>query len=312
MSSELCNELNRRNYRPVMMFGDTGSGKTSLILSLLSGLRKWAIAFRLDDEPLVPLQTEYGMKVYRDTRNFFYDALPAFIAEKKTERTIIEFPIYVPIIVTHPHTKQEIKLAFLESNGEWYREIGSDSTQRVAASHKSEIYEVLTEFEGGITCIYVAPYMNKDSVYKEVSELWHANMALYKVLTTYTAERKQNRDNDSHLFVLNKWDDFRSPYNEKEQKEFVDPDWGDVEEWVKSNYKQAWVEFHRMARITKNKSSLMFDSAGRYDEKIACLIEVNETAGLPTYASMRELLWDWLIQSTDSGIGGFFPANEQR
>ena len=300
---DLCKELVSRGYHPVLPFGDTSSGKTSLLLSLLAGLHNEKVPFRLDEEPLLSPDTEYGKNIYKATKDFFDGELLKFINNKVPIKTSIEYPIYVPVIVTNPRTKQDIKLAFLESNGEWYRGIGWDSDKGTAASHKKEIYEVLTKFKSGITCIYVAPYMNNDFVYKEDSILWNADNAIFAVLKDYAANREENRDNDNHLFVLNKWDDFYSPYKESERTKFIDPDWGNVEAWLELNYKHAWSIFFAMARITKNKSTLMTYSAGRFVEKsdniVAHLVDVNETEISPTYKKMRRLIWNWIVRSAN-------------
>ena len=313
---DLCKVLSSRGYHPVLPFGDTSSGKTSLLLSLLAELHSENVPFRLDNEPLLSQDTGYGKKIHEDTKIFHDIKFPEFINKQVPGLTRIEYPIYVPIIVTNPRTKQEIKLAFLESNGEWYRKVGWNKDEEVLAFHKKEIYDILTKFEKGVMFIYVAPYMDETIVDKPEGDLWHADHAIFAVLSDYISERNGNRDYDSHLFLLNKWDKFRSPYEDKQRNEFVDPNWADVENWLELNYKHSWPKFFSMARITKNKATLMHYSAGKFkknsddsDSKNGYLVDVSEKELLPIYKKMRRLIWNWIVKNSDPKFGQLFNDN---
>ena len=296
----LCLELDKEGYHPVLPFGNSRSGKTSLLLSLLAGLHHEKIPYRLDLELLKKYPGPYA-----DARNFFDYYLRQFIENIPPVGTRNEEPIYIPIIVTMPNTRKEIRLAFLECNGEWYQAVGWNKGGNNVAERAEIIQGVLKAFNKGITLIYVAAYM-ENSKNNVTPTLGESDTVLFEVLKEYSAFRRQHHDYDKHLFLLNKWDEFKSPYIIDQQNDFSNPNWNEIGEWLEANYRHAWPKFQSMAPIMRNAPLVMQYSAGRFDSQTGQLVDVREANILPIYTVMRRKIWDWLIQNADENVGSLF------
>ena len=93
----LCFELEKEGYHPVLPFGDTSSGKTSVLLSLLAELHNEKIPYRLDLN-LLGKDTD----ICRDVRNFFDYYLFKFIENMPPVGTRTLRPIYIFLIQLLP------------------------------------------------------------------------------------------------------------------------------------------------------------------------------------------------------------------
>ncbi len=281
-------EMKNQGYHPVILFGSTSSGKSTLLNSLFTYLKMnssgKSIGFSLS-EPLIPTNTIYGKTLYDEAKAFFNRGTQDFIDGHGAPVTLKKNPFFIPVKV-NPIDADEIKFAFLESNGEWYQplKINDEYTIDLYPELKEEINAIIQYFEGGISFIYLAPYTKSNTDSKKQNEIKNANLALVGVMDAYQRLRKIHREDDKHIFLLTKWDEKDVTL---EKLSFVTD--ADRQQVINILYKQGFAAFNTLEIPEYSKAILQYCAAIMSGRDV-----LPSEKYLPILNKYRKTLWNWL------------------
>ncbi len=294
---ELAKELAQKGYHPVLIFGTRASGKTSLLASLFHYLQSdpQSPAIIVQGEWIVPTDTTYGASVSEAASRFLGHVLNNFHDGEAAPSTRDEYPFYIPVILRPNNGQPEVRIAFLESRGEWYH-IDKNSID-LFPQLREEVSDVYQNFPLPISILLVAPYVIGDA-YSEGSpseiiarEMRESDTALFGALQSYQKHRK-DRDLDRYLFILTKWD---AHTRSIVHKDFINPPRGMVSYLISERFPKSWALFQNMqsgeAQSMQYSSGLMSGNARA---------EVPEHLR-PNMYKFPQMLWRWLYSNATFG-----------
>jgi hypothetical protein len=300
---QLAAGIDAAAYHPVVLFGNANSGKTSLLLSLFALLRtdpSLATGLELGD-PIIATDSLFGRYLYDQAEGFFGKKTQDFIEGRASPKTAIDLPFFVPIIF-RPENKPEIRFAFMESNGEWYR--ADRSTERLFPALRQQIEDFIACYQGPITFIHLLPY-TQQIVYggsgdqlTDATEMKEAQLAVVGALLAYQRARV-NKQDDRHLVLVTKWD-----AHEREETDRTDVlvNTGEQPEaFANDHYEQAMAVF----------KGLGLSSAQQNINAYCAGIMAGQNVIMPKRGEeLREAvlnyptqLWRWLYRSTMEQLG---------
>lgn len=300
----LADELYRKGYHPVMLFGTRAAGKSSLLASLFHYLHSDpespAIAVR--GEWIISTESSYGQSVADSASRFLNHVMNDFHDGIAAPMTQEEHPFYIPIILRPNNGQPEVKLAFLESRGEWYA-IKRDSKD-LYPELRNEVAEVYRNFPNALSILLIAPYVIGDAYSEQSSSEWAHNemrdsdTSLFGALQAYQLAR-QRREFDKFLFVLTKWDAHTSIV----EKEFVNPPRGMVAYLISQRFPKSWTLFQTMQ--TGDAQSMQY-SAGIMsgDARVETPKHLQ-----PIMNRFPQMLWRWLYSNCTGGEELFVIRN---
>lgn len=300
----LAEHMSEAGYQPIILFGNAASGKTTLILSLLATIRTEAqleAALFLGD-PILDTSKKYGSFLWEQASLFFGLKTQQFLEGTASPRTNIELPFFIPLIF-RPSGKPEVRLAFMESNGEWYR---TDRKQnRFFPPLRQQIEEFLRNYAGGILFIHLLPYTQRvlyssgEGASNDAADITEASLAVSGALQAYDAVRPDKRL-DSHLMLVTKWDAHSSEGLDSVEALHDDPE--EVAAFVSQRYSQAFISFRGLGLEASNVA-LNGYCAGQ--------ISGNNVIRAGHDSEMREAilrypigLWRWIYRKTLETNGG--------
>ncbi|PLR25182.1 hypothetical protein SGCZBJ_13210 [Caulobacter zeae] len=235
----LAENLDRTERHPVLIFGSSAAGKSSLVLSLILGLQTMRdINVSLGDPILDPADPR--SKVMHQRAKDTYDRAAYELATGKPVGITIGEPFFIPVDVKPTNSLLEpVKFAFLDGRGEDYQP-NEDINADLFRTFKPEIVDVLRSFPHGITVIYVAPYSVGDGHDRDTPS---SNFGLLGVMRGYE-ELRELRRHDSHLFLLTKWDQYATPMDARPL--FSDASANDVDRVLRDRYPNSWGTFQAL------------------------------------------------------------------
>ena len=302
-------------YQPVILFGNAASGKTSLILSLLSTVKMDA---RLNaglslGSPILDTTKKHGAYLWEQASQFYGLKTQQFIEGTASPRTNIDLPFFIPLVF-RPTDKPEAKLAFMESNGEWYRP--DRGTSRLFPALKKQIEEFLKHYSGGIVFIHLLPYTQRHQYTtgqggSETDARSEASLAIAGALEEYNNVRP-DKSADHHLILVTKWDAHRSGDPDGNPIDDLHDDPALVNEFVSRHYAQALTAF-RALRLRPEQMQMNGYCSGQ----IAGNTIIALTPGDERGDAIRRFpigLWRWLYRRTleGNGLAGIDPFPTQR
>jgi hypothetical protein len=258
--------LEEDERHPVIIFGSSQAGKSTLIMSIINALEKSG------KDGDVGVEVSFGSSFYakRDgmaqaqmdlARNFYDAASTNFIIGREALFTTqVEYPFFIPLdLRIRGSGLKPVKIALMDGRGEWYEPVPDGA----APFHDLQKYivEVLKNYSRGMSVICVAPYSlgstDEDNVQNSDAGLWAA-------LTRYQELRSES-DDDALLFLLTKWDQAASPGKDPE---FTDLEGGAVAEVAARRYVRSWNLFRniRVGGDEWEKRCFMQFSACRFIE----------------------------------------------
>jgi len=295
--SSLSEELNRKGYHPVMIFGTRATGKSSLLASLFYYLQSdpESPAIALQGEFVIPTDTSYGQSVADAASHFLNHVVNNFHDGISTATTQDEQPFFVPVVLRPNNGQPEVKLAFLESKGEWYA-IQRDS-KNLYPRLKTEVAEVYEKFPKGISILLIAPYVIGEAYSDQGKTEWaqqemrDSDTALFGALQAYQMHRVQ-RNLDKYLFLLTKWDAHTQSIIEKD---FIDPRHGVVSKLISERYPKSWTLFQNMQ-----------PTVVRCMQYCAGIMSGNVRVPIPQHLKpimnrFPQRLWQWLYFNSSGG-----------
>lgn len=310
---QLAKQLHSMDIHPVVIVGNSNSGKTSLIISLLASLRleaDWGIVANLEN-PVLSNTTDIGRRQHEDATRTFYKDVQEFIDGKGAEKTSVPYPFFIPVSLRSAKLGQTLNLAFFESNGEAYTPKPESAEFFAALQKVTETF--IREFQGGISFIYVLPYTQTEvrainpDVAGEPERLRLAGLSIVGVLQAYQRIRV-DKSQDRHLLLISKWD---AHLEKKKHEELIsisevllDTD-SDIEPFLRETYLQALSEFKSIQvespqrLITNYCAGLM---TGRKVQPVGSNPEIS-------YAirSHQKKLWSWIWSSATGFSVNPFP-----
>lgn len=294
-------------FQPVVIFGTNNSGKTSLLLSLFSTLltqNRLETGLFLAD-PILGSSSPIGEKLHSEARHTFQMKTQHFMDGRKTQKTNIELPFFIPVEV-RPKDRPAVRFAFLESNGEWYRpQRDGDS---LFPKLKRAIETFVSCYQGGIIFLYLVPYTQAgvyDSADRRVDEreVADASLAISGVLQAYNDIRATDRGRDRHLMLVSKWDAHDKTETERSTADEVSK--AEVEEFCEKRYRQAFSTFKGLQL-----------PAGRFDVKPYSAGIINDVGLQQHRHDYSVRLWEWLyrgaLENADLAPVSPFPAKPQK
>lgn len=313
---QLASQLHALDFHPVVIVGNSFSGKTSLITSLLASLKleaDWGIGANLKD-PVLPQNTDIGRRQHEDASRIFNKVVQEFIAGKGAEKTATPYPFFIPLSIRSAKLGQALNLAFLESNGESYAPRMDEDGFFADLQVVTETF--IREFQGGITFIYVLPYtqvnvrgLNEDLA-DDPTRLRLAELAVVGVLQAYEKIRV-DKSKDRHLLLVSKWDAHLEKRKLEESisiSEVLLDTHSDIEPFLRGTYPQALSVFKSLAvdapqrLITNYCSGLM---SGRKVQPIGVDPEISHAI-----RSHQKKLWNWIWSSASGYSVSPFPESK--
>lgn len=238
-SISLAENLDRTERHPVLIFGSSQAGKSSLILSLILGLQTMRdINVALGDPILDP--SDARSRAFHQRAKDTYDRAAYELATGKPVGMTTGEPFFIPVDVQPRNSGLDpVKFAFLDGRGEDYQP-NEDPNADLFKTLQPEIVDVLSSFPHGISVIYVAPYSISDTHDRDTPG---SNFGLLGAMRGYEQLRELRR-NDFHLFLLTKWDQFSSPMDARPL--FGEASADDVDRVLNDRYPNSWGAFQSM------------------------------------------------------------------
>lgn len=296
----IAEKMQDHGFHPVVIFGSPYSGKSTMLQSLFGCLMTevdQGIGIYLD-ESMIPEGTAYGRFARESAHAFFYRGMQEFIDGKGEQKTRARFPFFIPVRIVPPN-KPEVRIAFMESDGEWYKP--NKDTPRYYKELREEINGILLNYQRGITFLHVAPYTQlktwtseKGSEEQNKQEIRDADSALVGALNSYESVRPFKTD-DSHMMIMTKWD-ARKPNGQHESLEEALLNVSDesLSSALVSQYQQGFSVFNSL-KIPKDRKRLMRYCAGIMREREVVPPKTPELqAALNQY---RQNLWNWIYSN---------------
>lgn len=296
----IAEKMQDHGFHPVVIFGSPNSGKSTMLQSLFGYLMTevdQGVGIYLD-ESMIPEGTAYGRFARDSAHAFFYRGMQEFIDGLAEQKTRARAPFFIPVRIVPPN-KPEVRIAFMESDGEWYRP--RKETARYYQELKEEINGVLLNYQRGITFLHVAPYTQlktwtseRGSEEQNKLEIRDADSALVGALNSYEAVRPFKTD-DAHMMIMTKWD-ARKPDGEHESLEeaLLNVTDAALSAALVSQYQQGFSAFNSL-QIPKDRKRLMRYCAGIMREREVVPPKTPELqAALNLY---RQNLWNWLYSN---------------
>jgi hypothetical protein len=291
----MADRLREKRYHPVMLFGTTSSGKSTLLASLLAYIRadnNSNVSIGLG-EWIVRPNSPYGESQFKDAQAFFHRTVVEFQNGKAPVQTRSEFPFYIPVTFKPGNGLPDMKFAFLESRGEWYKP--KRETDAYYEPFHHEISDVLNYYPAGLSIIYVAPYTTLDgppAFHDDEDDLHDSDEGLYGAMKSYE-ETRNSPQRDQHLYLLSKWDRYARP-NGPDNK-FSHPDRQEMESLLDEKFNQSWPAYQNMAlRQPAGRRSFMQYCAGQFSGQEIRRIDEDLK---PIMYRYPRTVWNWLYGS---------------
>jgi GTPase SAR1 family protein len=279
MADALAKALQDQGCHPVLVFGPSSSGKTTLLLSMLDYLRRGShgvVDVRLGEQVLPDDYPQAGER-RSNAAKLFSNSLLDYQKNIAPERTVLELPFLVPVDLRHKEGEVSgskypdlVRLVFVEGMGEWY-ELDRQSGISRSPPFKEDIAEILRHYDKGISVIFVAPTISADIKYgnplnqRNVAEI---DAALSDTINEY-AEVRLDKSNDHELFLLSKWD---TKFGDKIiggkfTGTMEDDVYSHIHSFDDGAYRNAWTKFSGRPQRDCGTLSVMPHFAGRIPYK---------------------------------------------
>lgn len=297
LGKELAAAFQDKDVHPVFIFGSKGSGKTSLIASILKYMRdrEEAAATISLAESVYPENEAFWTASLSWSRDLFYKKVLDYVDQIAPQTTQEEQPFFVPVKVTRSNG-EEILFAFLEGKGEWYQP--DQSAEVPFKRFKGLLHGMLQHYSGSGTFIYVAPFATESSYEGPKSEhLRQSDLGLLGVLNEYLQIRKAYAHNDRHMFVVTKWDIFCESVI---SPSFIDPTDDEIQSVVRERYPLAW-KCYLNAAMSSDQQNRTFSAycAGLIAGRDVIVPSEGDSENVAYYSRK---LWDWLYENATGRV----------
>lgn len=236
--------LEEDERHPVIVFGSSMSGKSTLIMSMINALEKSGkdgdvgvgVSF---GSSFYAKRDSFGQGQLEAARNFYEAASTNFIIGREALLSTQEkFPFFIPLdLRIRGVSLKPVKIAILDGRGEWYEPVTEGPTP--FRDIQDYIIEVLKNYTRGMSIICVAP-VSLDST--DEDNVRNSDAGLWAALQKYQELRSDSQD-DALLFLLSKWDQLATPGREEE---FTKLEGSEVVAVAEKRYTRAWHGFRNL------------------------------------------------------------------
>jgi hypothetical protein len=296
LGKELASVFQDKLVHPVFIFGSKGSGKTTLIASILKYIqdREEASASIELAEDVLPPGDQWAHRLSA-SRDLFYRKVFDYMENAAPPSTQEEWPFFVPVRLIRA-TGEEVVFAFLEGKGEWYH---PDETSEVPFQpFKGLLQGMLLNFNEPATFIYVAPFATESfAEHSGSNHLAMSDKGLLGVLTWYQSLRKAHAHHDHHMLMVSKWDIFcESPVS----PEFVDPTADEIQNVLRDRYPLTWNRYLKstFSAERQNRSFSAYCSGLMTGSTIASV----SGAAADNVAFFPRKFWDWMYENATGQV----------
>jgi energy-coupling factor transporter ATP-binding protein EcfA2 len=153
----------KKQYYPVLIFGSTTSGKSTLLTSLFKFMRtdpSSNATIHLGDW-IIPTHKDEGSMTADEASQFFNKVVSEFESGTAAASTRANIPFFIPLTIKPNNDSGEIKIAILESRGEFYNV--NEGNIRYNPELLNEIKDIYENYSKPISILIIAPYTNKAS-----------------------------------------------------------------------------------------------------------------------------------------------------
>ena len=293
---ELAALFKDKRVHPVFIFGSKGSGKTSLIASMLKYMRDRVEADATVElaEWVLPDGEGWWSTSASWSRDLFYRKVLDYLDNVAPRATLEEQPFFVPVKLTR-RNQEEVLFAFLEGQGEWYQ---PDLQAEVPFRRfKSFLHGMLQGFNDKATVVYIAPFVTESSMEaSHSSHLRESDLGLLGAIDEYSRVRKAFAHQDHHLFLLTKWDVYCESVV---SPSFLDPRGEEIVAVLRERYPLAWTRYMNAAFSIENQNkSYSTYCSGLINGQNIVLAAEGDDENVAFYARK---LWDWLYGNATGG-----------
>lgn len=302
-SSSLAERLRVSGRHPVLLFGTSTSGKSTLLVSLFHSLgTNREVRIRLG-EPVADLNTPEGRRAHELALELFERRVAEFDKGVMLESSQLDWPFFVPVDLQKGGHSEPVKLAFLEARGEWF-DPSKESKGSIFQGLKAEIVDILKNYPEPLSVLYVAPYSIDDQKGDNTSE---SDLGLDGTIGAYSEHRRASGQ-DYHLFLLTKWDKFADPVSDAPKFSRVKP--GDVENVLTARYRRSWNSFQKIPLSgSAVRRYFMQYTAGSISDGIVWGPPERQRR---TFDRYNRTLWNWLYgNATERTNGDGYPVREE-
>lgn len=292
----VADSLAASGYHPVVIFGNANSGKTSLLLSLLrlvktSSYLKVSVAL---GDPLLDLATPQGQVAYTGAQELFGIQTQRFIAGEAPKATSVQEPFFVPLVL-RTRRGEDVRLALLESNGEWYSPQWSSAS--VFPPLRQQIEDFIVHFSGGVSFVHVLPRTQSvvgsaaGNFAEDMQKLRDADLAVAGALDAYNRKRL-DKSADSHILLVTKWDAHAGSRPGLDLAAVLDDPGGEFESFVTEHAPQSVAALRGMSSQVAHHKFAAYCS-GHIQGQTVVALEQRPHLGR-TIDEYALSLWDWL------------------
>lgn len=213
LGHSLAEHLEQSRRHPVIVFGAVASGKSMLLTSLVHALNQSPLANVYLGDPILPRDDPLSAPMHEMAAHIFENNTQMMARGEILPSTQVDMPLFIPIDIERPSGGPPVRLALLEGRGEWYMPIRRDSGTTYR-EFPSLLNEVIVHYAERLSVIWVAPFCIGQSAESFDPDIEESDFALVGALAEYRRRRRAIAQ-DSHLFVLAKWDICSSPLLEE-------------------------------------------------------------------------------------------------
>jgi hypothetical protein len=287
--------LDQENIHPVLIFGTSESGKSTMLLSLLSyGKKCGEITARLGNNPILPPAHPDSVKYHSEATAFFADEVTKFRGGDLTHLTQRTDPLFIPVDIQPKKEARTLRFAFLEGDGEWYtKQPVTDRTRyQVVPDLKTPISQILNSYSRGISVICVAPCLETNPS----KSIQLSRDSLVALIPEIEGKRANVSLADNWLLTLSMWDGLYSPgdpighfYGASSSIALAALADSGIN-GASGTGSSIWAAFTRLAGHSGNGRALMPYSAAWINNKTI----MNNANHAPTFDRFNRTLWNWL------------------
>jgi hypothetical protein len=307
--AQLARDMEAKGYQPVILIGNAFSGKTSVLLSLLSTIKvdpslKTGI-FMADT--LLPRESRYGKYQAEHSNALFNKKVQDFIDGQPIQKTALDVPFFVTVSL-RPSEAPHITFAFMESNGEMYSPKREDDS--LYPSLKGQIEDFIANYQGGIIFLYLLPYTQQSvrSIKADSAldnrEMADAELAVVGLIRAYDKIRV-DKTNDMHLMLITKWD-AHDPGSDIIDT-LSNPDFAEIERTATVRYGQVLTSLQGMG-LRKEQVKMQAYCSGLMNE--GGVLNLNHNNQLrPIVLEYPKKLWSFIYENAlrNAGISPASP-----
>jgi len=289
--------LHDAGFHPVLVFGTSESGKSMMLLSLLSyGAANADIAASLSNSRILPREDLNAEKYHSEAAIFWKDDIGKFRARELINLTQRKDPLFIPIEIKRKRSDQLLKFAFLEGDGEWYRRnLVNDQNRdnfRPIPELKWQIEQVLNSYVGGVSIIFICPTYEAHPQ-KPVQESRDSLAALIPMVWQI---RKNINPTDNLLLMLSMWDGRYGPSNP--HGHFYDASADVALDALGGPQSDLWTAFSEHVEEGGAAKAMMPYSAHWINNKVM----LDNAQHKPIFDRFNRTLWNWLYGNATQSL----------